>query len=102
MISGGGPSFVYGLLNNDSLLTAQPETVYLTTSGASGLAILNDFNPATDIIQVQAGQAANFAAIQNDSHLSGTATAILLTDGAEIYFSNVLPSQLSASNFRFA
>jgi hypothetical protein len=93
------PSFVYGLLNNDTLQAAQPETVLAFYSGISGGAIITGFNPATDVIQLRSQQAANFAAVEND--VFGGGADFLLHGGANIILENIAPASLTAANFRF-
>jgi hypothetical protein len=64
---------------------------------------IQGFNPATDILQIQSGQAASFAAL--DIAASGNGSVIALPpstgNGQDIYLSNVAPSALHAANFRF-
>ncbi len=93
-------SFIYGLLSNDALQAAQPDSVLVTYAGAGGEAIVTGFNPAADVIQVRSQEAASFTAVQNDMFYNGS-TIISLHGGAAIDLANVAPSQLTAHNFRF-
>ena len=57
-IGGGPPNLVYGLASNDALIASQPESVGAgyENSGAPGGGSIVGFNPASDIIQIQASQ----------------------------------------------
>ena len=98
-IAGPGPTLVYGLLNNDALVANQPEAVTLTLGGDSGAAFVSGFNPATDILQVQTGQAAGFSSL--DIFGSGANTGIQFGHGVSIYLEGVAQTALTPANFRF-
>ncbi len=100
-LSGSGPDLVYSLNSNDALLAGQPESVFTYNAAGLGGANVIGFNPATDIIQVQATQAASFT----DLHLfaaSPSDTAVTLGHGGtSLFLGNVPETSLHASNFRF-
>ena len=93
------PSFVYGLLNNDALQTATPETVELAYSGG-GISNIINFNPAVDIIQIRSQQAASYSVLQNDMTQTGSGTVITFHSGGQVELAGIAPSQLTAGNFR--
>ncbi len=118
----GSSGLVYGLLNNDALITAHPVSVrdeYGTAAGNPfGDDVINGFNPATDIIQLQGRQAASFEALAIQSRpaffspptvdSTGTnnpgGTAITFAGGATIELTGVTGAPgnaLTAANFRF-
>ncbi len=101
-ISNGGstPSYVYSVLNNDALITAQPAAVALLYSGPSGFPVVNGFNPATDVVEVQSKQDASFS----DLHFfpNGPNTFVYLGGGGILDLIGVPQTSLQASNFKFA
>jgi hypothetical protein len=97
-LGSASPSFIYGLQNDDALQAAAPETI---TLNPGGVADITGFNPLTDIIQVRSQQAANFAAIQNETLPGSGFTVIEMHHGGDIILNGISPSQLTASNFRF-
>ena len=98
-IAVSGPNVIYGLMNNDALLASAAEKVTLIYGGASGVAVLPDFNAATDILQIQTSQDASFAKLSFVA--AGGTTIIQLGGGAEFILPNTPESALQASNFRF-
>ncbi len=98
-IAASSPNLVAGLLNSDALIANHPGSVSLTLTGPSGLEIINGFNPASDLLQVQTGQGAGFS---NPSLFAiGSDTFIQFGYGAETYLQGVSETALHASNFRF-
>ncbi len=98
-IAGSSPNLVYGLLNNDAVISARPLTVLDEAGSGLSLPTITGFNPVTDVIQVQSHQEANFAALSVSS-ITGGAT-VYVGNGAFIDLNGVAPSSLTASNFRF-
>ena len=99
-IGGAGPNLVYGLLNNDALVTSQPERVFSLLAGGTAATEIIGFNPATDIIQLEHTQVANFGALQLSGSAGGTLTDVTLGSSV-IGLLGVAPSALTAANFRF-
>ena len=104
-INSPGPSFVYGLLDNDALITQGPETVTAEqNAGRGGTAadFVSGFNPLTDVFQVQSSEIPSFAAIQSTLQQFGsTGTYINLGNAHGVELANVTPQQLTAANFHF-
>jgi hypothetical protein len=94
-----GPNLVYSVLNNDALIASAAEKVTLIYGGTSGVVVLPDFNPATDILQIQTSQDASFAKLSFVA--AGAATIVQLGGGGELILSNTSESALQAANFRF-
>jgi hypothetical protein len=68
--------------------------------GIGGLETISGFN-ATDTIELSASDFANFAALSAHLSQSGADAMISLDANDSIKLSNVLPSSLAASDFRF-
>ena len=100
-IAGSGPSFIYGLLNNDDLIASQPEPVAVTLSGAAASAVIGGFNPATDIIQLQSAQGPGFGSLAIQAVNTTDTLVTCGGTGAELYFKGIAPGELTTANFRF-
>jgi len=98
-LGAGGPSFVYGLLNNDALVAGQPRTVSAATSGATSQATIQGFNPATDFFQIETQHAASFSSLVLSAP-GGTST-LITTGGGSILLADVIPAAVTPANFRF-
>ena len=96
----GVPGFVYGLFDNDALIS--PSASANVSTGFVG-----NFDPRTDILQVERSQAASFGAlnlVQTNPGQNGSQilfTTVQLAGGASIELVNVQRSDLSPANFRF-
>ncbi len=98
-IAGSGPNLVYGLLNNDAVISAHPLAVSDEAFGGLSSPSITGFNPATDLIQVQSRQEASFAAL-GITPINGGAS-VYVGNGAFIDLNGVAPASLTAANFRF-
>lgn len=102
----GIPGTVYGLLNNDALIsspyaTSQPR---LLGNGISETGIIG-FNLGTDVLQIETRQAANFGALKItqsvDPSMGFQNAQINLGGGATIILAFIPAASLTAANFRF-
>lgn len=102
----GSPGFVYGLLNNDALMTSGLTGVQPILNG-HGVSRSNvyGFDAATDVLQIESRQAANFAALKVTevpvSMTGGPSTHIDLGGAATIVLVEFPEALLTAANFRF-
>ena len=99
-LAGAGPSLVYGLLNNDALIAGAAETVTDQFGGASGEAVISGFNPAVDVFQIEARQAASFAQL-TFAQPNATDTLIGVPGGAAFLLHGTPQAALTAANFHF-
>ena len=99
-VSASASAFVYGLLNNDALVAAAPETVSVGAAMGVATATITGFNAAQDIIQVQSSEAPSYAAIAVTPYGSG-GSSLQLGSGHTVVLTNVAPPSLSAADFRF-
>lgn len=97
-VAGPSPNLVYGLLHNDALIAAQPETVTFNAA-THDTPTITGFDPMHDVIQIQSAQAANFASLVLTQ--SGGTTSILFGPGAVINLQGVAQNSLTAADFRF-
>ncbi len=98
-ISGGGPNLVYGILNNDAVISANPLAVADQAFGALSSPTITGFNPATDVIQIQHSQVSSFAALGLAPITNGT--SVYVGNGGFIDLNGTAQASLSAANFRF-
>ncbi len=94
----GNPGIIYGLYNNDALISSQPETVF--SGGISG------FNPQTDVLQIKSRQAPNFGSLTITEEPNGSSqnsyTQITLPDGQFVTtLYRISATSLTPANFRF-
>ena len=90
----GSPGYVYGLFGNDALISP-------SASARVGIGYVGDFNPQTDVLQIESSQAASFGALdlkqtnpgQNGSQI--LFTTVQLAGGAAIELANVQKSDLT-------
>lgn len=91
----GTPNYVIGLFNNDAIISP------------SSTASTSNFNPITDILQIESRQVASFAALNltqvNVNPQIGFTeyTKANLGSGGTLYLDNVQQSSLTPANFRF-
>ena len=114
----GSPGTIYGLLNNDALMSSLHATVVPTLSGGVSVTDIFDFNVATDVIQIEGRQAASFSALRITEvreppyeYRTGhdrvppqfytTDTQINLGNSATIILDDTPSATLTAANFRF-
>lgn len=96
----GVPGFIYGLFENDALITPSATT-------QTGTGYVGNLNLQTDILQIERSQAASFGAlnlVQTNPGQNGSQilfTTVKLSGGASIELINVQKSDLMPANFRF-
>jgi len=105
-----GTEHIFGLLNDAQLIAAQPgndASIPYSGDSATGVAaFIYNFNPATDMLQIDTRIVPTFSAL--DYFASGSGTVIDLGTGQSvgtansIYLYGVPPASLTAANFRFS
>ena len=114
----GSPGTIYGLLNNDALTSSSRAVAVATLSGGVSVTDIFNFNPATDVIQIESRQAASFSALRiaevkeppygsRTGHdrvppqFYSTDTQINLGNSATIILDDTPLATLTAANFHF-
>ena len=100
----GSSGYIYGLLNNDALISAQGANVGATLIGP-GNATVYPFDPARDILQIETRQAASFGALSLSKSYDSVAgfpiTTVKLGSGTSISLDVLSNAPITAANFRF-
>ena len=97
----GGLNFIYGTSGNDLLSGSAGSDLFILGPGQSGYDTIANFDPAHDILQLNASAASSFADVQANVSAEGPGAYIRLGNGGAVELLGVAPSSLHAENFSF-
>ncbi len=97
----GGLNFIYGTSGNDLLSGSAGSDLFILGAGQSGYDTIANFDPAHDILQLNASAASSFADVQANVSAVGPGAYIRLGSGGAVELLGVAPSSLHAQNFSF-